>query len=59
MSDPKVIHFPARNSAVSELQAALRELVYSFSARITLAEAVGTLDVVKHDLIEEQKDSGR
>lgn len=51
-----VVHFPRGNAAVQELSDALRELVYSFTSRISVAEAVGALEVFKHDLIEEQKE---
>jgi len=50
-----VLNFPKQSAAVQELEEALRDLVYSFSGRISVAETVGTLEVIKHNLIEAEK----
>lgn len=54
--DSKVIAFPMQQSrAVNELQSALDDVILSFIGRVTLAEAVGALEIVKKALIEGQE----
>jgi chorismate mutase len=50
-----VLNFPKQSAAVQQLSDALRELVYSFASRISVAEAIGALEIAKHEVIEDQK----
>lgn len=57
MADQNVLHFPAhRNSAVTELSERLRDLVYSYCHRMSVAEAVGALTVLQSEIIENASD---
>jgi hypothetical protein len=50
-----VIEFPASSSrAVNEFQAELDALLLQYVGRMSLAEAIGTMQIVMRDLIENQ-----
>lgn len=38
-----------------EMAERIRELIYEYSGRVTLAAAVGVLTIVQHELIEDGK----
>ena len=45
-----------KKSALSTLQKTIKREVLEYAGRISLAEAIGVLEVVKHDLIEEHRE---
>ena len=45
-----------KKSALSALQKTIKREVLEYAGRISLAEAIGVLEVVKHDLIEEHRE---
>lgn len=53
-SETNVVKFRPRNFAADELQQAVLDTVYSFVGRVSLAEAVGALELIKQFLIEDQ-----
>jgi hypothetical protein len=46
---------PYKNVALSALRGEIKKLVYSYSERISLAEAIGILEIVKVELIDEHQ----
>lgn len=54
MSDTKITTFPLRKPVVEQFALELRALVYIYSGRLSVAEAIGTLDVVKMEIFKEQ-----
>lgn len=45
-----------KKSALTTLQKTIKREVLEYAGRISLAEAIGVLEVVKHDLIEEHRE---
>lgn len=43
------------STEVDQFQEELQNLIDKFVGRLTLAETIGALELVKHDLIDEQK----
>ena len=55
-SAPNVIPGGFKKSALSALQKTIKREVLEYAGRISLAEAIGVLEIVKHDLIEEHRE---
>lgn len=55
MSDNNVIHceFRDAHSAENEMVTQLKDLIYSFAGRVSIASTFGVLEIVKQDLIRE------
>ena len=53
---PNVVPGGFKKSALSALQKTIKREVLEYAGRISLAEAIGVLEVVKHDLIEEHRE---
>jgi hypothetical protein len=43
------------HSSLSDLSKELKEIIRAYSGRISLAEAVGVLEIVKQELIQEHQ----
>ena len=56
VAEPNVIPGGFKKSALSALQKTIKREVLEYAGRISLAEAIGVLEVVKHDLIEEHRE---
>ena len=55
MSDIRVVSFggiPA-HAAAGEMAERIKELVYEYSERVPLATAIGVLEIVKAEILEE------
>ena len=52
LGEAKVVPGGFKKSALSVLQKTIKHEVMEYAGRISLAEAIGVLEVVKHDLIE-------
>ena len=46
--------FPVRKPVVEAFAEELKDLVYSYAKRLTVAEVVGTIEVVKLEVMKEQ-----
>ena len=57
MAEP--IQFPAKSQAATDLVKAIKDTVYSFSGRISVAEALGCVQIALLDLNEEIRSSTR
>lgn len=56
MSDePKVVPLGAPNHAINLMLEEVLEVVRSYEGRVTLAEVVGTLEIAKLQVIQEQQ----
>jgi hypothetical protein len=42
-------------SYLTDLRNELKDLIYTYAGRTSLAEAIGLLEIVKHELIEEHQ----
>ena len=45
----------AQEARMSELQTAIEELIYSYVGNISLAEAIGVLEIVKKNIIQREE----
>ena len=50
-----VIQFPARRADIQALVEQIKALVYAESGRMSVAEAIGVLEVTKLEILAEQK----
>jgi len=48
-----VKHLPTQNGHLYRLAKELKELIYSYKDRIFLAEAIGVIEIVKAEIIED------
>ncbi len=48
-----VPHSPKTKLHVCSLTGALRNTIYEYGGKITVAEAVGALEIVKHELLKD------
>ena len=55
MPTPVITHIPFRKPALTDLRNGIKDLVYTYNERISLAEAIGILEIVKQELLEEHK----
>ena len=53
---PNVVPGGFKKSALSALQKTIKREVLEYAGRISLAEAIGVLEIIKHDLIEEHRE---
>jgi hypothetical protein len=53
---PNVVPGGFKKSALTTLQKTIKREVLEYAGRISLAEAIGVLEIVKHDLIEEGRE---
>ena len=49
---PSVVSVCFQKSVLTDLRNAIKAEVFKYEKRISLAEAIGILDIVKHELIE-------
>ena len=49
-----VTEFPVRKPVIETFSDELKELVYRYTNRLTVAEVVGTIEVVKLEIMKEQ-----
>jgi hypothetical protein len=49
-----VVIFPAKRPDLAELVARLKELVYEYSDRITVPEALGAMELAKLEIFNQQ-----
>lgn len=54
-----VVHIPFRREHLGEMADRLKEVVYSYSDRISLAEAIGCIEIVKVEILTEAKGEPR
>ena len=52
-----VSNMPFKRAPLSSLREEIRALIYTYSERISLAEAIGLLEIVKVELIREHQDA--
>jgi hypothetical protein len=50
-----VIQFPTRRADIQALVDQIKALVYAQSGRISVAEAIGVLEVIKVEILAEQQ----
>jgi hypothetical protein len=56
MNEPtNVAQLPFRRPVLTTLRDAIKDAVFECSGQISLAEAIGILEIVKHELIEEHR----
>ena len=55
LSMADVIQFPTRRADIQALVEQIKALVYTESGRMSVAEAIGVLEVVKQEILAEQK----
>lgn len=55
MSD-NIISLRARRNDLQEAVDTIRDIIYSYDATVSIAEAIGILEIVKLSIIEDQKD---
>lgn len=53
MSQDNIKALPFKRPQLAALRDEIKELIYSYEGRTSLAEAIGILEIVKHELIEE------
>lgn len=51
-----VVPLRARRNDLQEAVDTIKDIIYGYSGTMSLAEAVGILEMVKLELLEEQKD---
>lgn len=49
-----IVHIPFKREYLTELATRIIDTVYEYADRISLAEAVGVLEIVKSQVLEEQ-----
>ena len=54
-----VIHadFQRRHEAENEMVTAIKDVIYSFAGRMSVASMFGVIEVVKNDMVKEQLDA--
>ena len=52
----RVFEFPISRPAAAELEKALNDKVFEFEGRVTVAEVVGILELVKMHVVETQEE---
>lgn len=55
MNQDTVVHAPFKRAAIYELTKKLVDTVYEYADRVSLAEAVGAIEIVKFQLMKEQE----
>ncbi len=54
----KVVRLPASDRVVEELVEGILDLVYSYETRLSLAAAIGAMEVVKKVILDSHIDMG-
>lgn len=51
-----VVAFPVRAPVEAELVERIKQVVYEFSGRVTVAQCIGCIDIAKSEIVEEQRE---